>query len=217
MLPSIQDRFTANRNGEAKMSIKLGVKACSLVLAAAAIAMVVVPAAEAVPVTYNFTVAVTSGPLLNTLENGSFSYDSSSVVAGGYNQQLGLLTASGFTFNGITYDDTVNTGYLGFDAAGDLNSFVIGSDCSYAQSVGYETCVVTGGSDGWSIASVNESLGNAFTYSTSSFNDFGYGKLSFVLAGMPPVSSVPEPGAFGMFGLGALMIGLFVERRRRIG
>lgn len=40
------------------------------------------------------------------------------------------------------------------------------------------------------------------------------GVLANIYVGTPP--SVPEPGALGMFGLGALMIGLFVRRHRRI-
>lgn len=40
------------------------------------------------------------------------------------------------------------------------------------------------------------------------------GTLAYIYEGTPP--SVPEPGALGMFGLGAIMVGLFVVLRRRV-
>lgn len=42
------------------------------------------------------------------------------------------------------------------------------------------------------------------------------GVLANIYVGTPP-TGVPEPGALGMFGLGTLMLGLFVGLRRRIG
>jgi hypothetical protein len=53
----------------------------------AALAAIVLPlwgsAARATPITYAFTVTATDGPLAGTVEHGSFSYDSSSIVPGG--------------------------------------------------------------------------------------------------------------------------------------
>ncbi|MEO8809893.1 MAG: hypothetical protein ABI386_06580, partial [Rhodanobacter sp.] len=77
------------------MSTTLGSKAAFLALAAAGLAFV--PAAKATAVNYNFAVNVTSGALAGNVEKGSFSYDSSSIVADGYNSASGLLTAFNFT------------------------------------------------------------------------------------------------------------------------
>ena len=50
-------------------------------------------AAKAAPITYDFTVTGTSGPLNGTAAHGTFSYDSSSIVPRGANQATGLLTS----------------------------------------------------------------------------------------------------------------------------
>ncbi len=183
------------------MSTTLGSKAACLALAAAVAAISYVPAAQAAPVNYNFAVNVTSGPLINKVENGSFSYDSSIAVPGSFDSAFGLLTAFNFTFNGITYNaNTANTGLLGFDAAGQLTSFDISSSCI---SLG---CTFPSGTDNFSLFA-----GPAgFTYSTATFNDFGTGDVTFALAGV----SVPEPGALGLFGFGLLLLGGVAVRRR---
>jgi hypothetical protein len=55
-------------------------------------------------------------------------------------------------------------------------------------------------------------------WSENPLYDVHTGSLSGVLAniyvGTPP--SVPEPGVLGMFGFGALLIGLFAGLRRRV-
>ena len=180
------------------MSTKLGSKIACLALAA--VAIFVVPAAEATPVTYDFTVNVTGGPLAGNVQNGSFSYDSSSVVSGGFNSASGLLTAFDFTFNGITYGaSTANTGSLGFDSAGNLTSFFISSSCI---SLG---CTFAPGTDNFTVTPG----GNGFIYSTATFNDFAFGDVTYALAGM----RVPEPGTLGLFGFGLLLGGLAARRQ----
>jgi hypothetical protein len=178
------------------MSTKLGSKIAVLALAAA---ISFVPAAEANPVDYNFTVKVTSGELMGNTANGSFSYDSSSVVSGGFNSASGLLTAFNFMFNGTTYDaSTANTGLLGFDSAGKLTSFFISSSCPLCAFVpGTDNFTVTPGSMG-------------FLYSTTASTDYGVGDVTYSLAGV----SVPEPGTFGLFGFGLLLLGGVAMRRR---
>ena len=180
------------------MSTTLGSKVAFLALAAAAIAFV--PAAQANPVDYNFTVNVTSGALAGNVENGSFSYDSSSIVADGFNSTSGLLTAFNLTFDGTTYDaSTANTGLLGFDAAGNLSSFFISSSC--------DQCTFAPGADNFSITAFAT---DGFVYSTASFDDFGFGDVTYSLAGV----SVPEPGALGLFGFGLLLLAGVAVRRR---
>ena len=179
------------------MSTRFGSKIAFLALAAAAISCV--PAAEATPVNYNFTVDVTSGPLAGILEDGSFSYDSSSIVAGGFNSASGLLTAFNFTFNGTAYDaSTANTGLLGFDSTGKLTSFFISSSCPL--------CTFAPGTDNFSVFPGPQ----GFVYSTATFDDYGFGDVTYSLAGM----SVPEPGTLGLFGFGLLLLGGVAVRRR---
>ncbi|MEO8809737.1 MAG: PEP-CTERM sorting domain-containing protein, partial [Rhodanobacter sp.] len=145
-------------------------------------------------------VNVTSGALAGNVEKGSFSYDSSSIVADGYNSASGLLTAFNFTFDGTTYDaSTANTGLLGFDAAGKLTSFDISSSC--------DQCTFSAGTDNFSLFQYPT---NGFAYSTASFDDFGFGNVTYSLAGV----AVPEPGALGLFGFGLLLLGGVAVRRR---
>ena len=179
------------------MSTKLGSKAACFALAAAAIAFV--PAAQATPLTYNFTVDVTSGPLAGKTQNGSFSFDSSSVTPGSTNSTSGLLTAFNFTFDSIAYNaSTANTGALGFDSAGSLNYFFISSSCPQCTfAPGTENFTVTPGQDG-------------FVYSTATFGGYAGGNVTFAIAGV----SVPEPGTLGLFGFGLLLLGGIAARRR---
>lgn len=180
------------------MSTKLGSKVAVLALAAAAISFV--PAAQATPVNYNFTVDVTTGPLAGSVENGSFSYDSNSVVPDGFNSASGLLTAFNFMFNGMTYDaGTANTGLLGFDSSGSLSSFFISSSCPL--------CAFAPGTDNFTLT---ESPTDGFVYSTATFDSYAYGDVTYALAGV----AVPEPGALGLFGFGLLLLGGVAARRR---
>ncbi len=181
------------------MFTKLGKKGASLALAAAVAAISFVPAAQATPITYGFTVNVTSGPLSGNAQNGSFSFDSSSVTPGNTNSANGLLTAFNFTFNGMTYDaGHANTGALGFNSAGNLTYFFISSSCPLCTfSKGSENFTITPGENG-------------FLYSTAAFDDFGYGDVTYARTAV----HVPEPGTLGLFGFGLLLLGGIAARRR---
>lgn len=196
------------------MSRNLGLKTGWLALAAIAIAVFVVPATEANPINYNFTVNVTSGPLSGTVSHGSFSYDSSSIVLG-TSWGEALFTNLDFPFNDITYNaDTISTRWLYFDAASDLTAFMFGTNCSPAE------CVAGTDPDADQfIASATKSDPTdpyAFGYTLPTFDGFvgGSGEMTFARVGAP-VSAVPEPGTFGMLGLGVLLTGLFAGMRRR--
>lgn len=203
--------IAGNSKEEAKMPTSFRSGLGWVTLAALTVAIFAAPAAQATPVTHNFSVTMQDdpflfGPAAGTTTNGSFTYDSSSVTPGAGNHAIGLLTALDFTFNGITYNaSTANTGFLQFDDAGNLEGFAIGTNCDTVS------CTVSPHTDGW--------LGDAFTflYSTST-SDYAYqGFLTFAFAPYSPPTSVPEPGTLGLFGLGGLMMGLVVGTRRRIG
>ena len=179
------------------MTKTLGSQILFLALAAAGISFV--PAAQASPVNYNFTVTVTSGSLAGTVQNGSFSYDSSISSPYGYDTQSGELTAFNFSFDGKKYDaSTANTGLLGFDGGGNLNSFYISSSCAQ--------CNFGAGNDNFSLTA---SPTNGFVYSTPS-DFFEYGDVTYSLAGV----AVPEPGVLGVFSFGLLLLGGIAARRR---
>lgn len=182
------------------MSKHLGGKFSFLMFVAATAGLFFAPTTQATLVTYDFAVKVISAPSLSA--NGTFSYNSSSITPGATNTSLGLLTALDFTFNGITYDaTTANTGFLSFDANGDLNNIYFGTNCERPRG-----CSVP-----WLARS------GFFTYQRPDGRP-GTGRLTFALAAVP--ASVPEPNALGFFGFGALLIGLFVgvgRRRMRLG
>jgi hypothetical protein len=79
-----------------------------LLAATAGLALILpsIDAADATPVNYTFSVTATSGPLAGTTAPGTFSYDTSSIVPGGFNNNAGVLTALNFTWHGITYNQT---------------------------------------------------------------------------------------------------------------
>lgn len=165
-----------------------------------AVALALLPfSAVADPVNYTFQVTATSGPLNGTLASGTFSFDSGTIpVGGGDVSQTGLLTDLDFTWNGIAYTEaTANTGFLSFNAAGDLIGFCFGNNTAGGS------CSVVFGQEQWFVAHVG------FAYSTPGPSEGYTGTVSFELA----QNQAPEPGTLALLGLG--LAGLAVARRRR--
>ena len=125
--------------------------------------------ASAATVTYDFTVIATDGPLNGSVAPGVFSYDTSSVIAGGgLNSATGLLTGLSFTWNGTTFDrTTANTGALEFDAAGNLAYFLFGSDC------GAGACNIGQGGNDWVVS------GGSFQYVYPGTEEYFRGSVSY--------------------------------------
>src|SRR6187399_203432 len=84
----------------------------------------------ATPITSTFTATATTGPLAGTVASGYFTFDSSSIVFGGFNDQTDSLTDLEFVWLGVTYTEaTANTGRLGFDSDGTLTHVIFGNNC----------------------------------------------------------------------------------------
>jgi hypothetical protein len=176
-----------------------------LVLFATATCCALAPiAARATPISYNFTVTATTGPLAGTSSSGTFTYDSSVVPAilPADVNQTGLLTDLAFVWDGISYDETTaNTGSLGFDAAGVLSFAFFGTDC------GTGTCTVPPGTEAWSASTLGSPLGFFFYAIAGGPEETFQGRVS--VSG--PVR-VPEPGTLTLLALGLAGLG-FLRRR----
>jgi hypothetical protein len=87
--------------------------------------------AQAVPVTYQFGVTATDGPLVGTTSIGTFTFDSSIIPAGGgFVSIAGLFTDLAFSWDGVNFDETTaNTADLGFEADGTLIYTLFGTHC----------------------------------------------------------------------------------------
>jgi len=171
------------------------------VLIAAAMSVVVVSESRATAITYDFSVTATSGPFSGQSSSGSFSYDSSSITPGATNGTTGLLTTLDFTWGGIAYSAaTANTGYLSFDASGNLSDFLFGTNCIAGG------CGVGTADEGWALSP--SGFLATFIYSHPPSEDLGLGDLTYQLA-----TGVPEPVTIPLFGAG--LAGVAAMRRRR--
>ena len=161
---------------------------------------------HASPITYDFTVTGTSGPLNGTVATGRMTFDSSIIPSGG-GRVTGQdsLTYLDFTWHGIHYDaSTANTGTIGaggleFDSAGDLiNSFfgtIHGDQPGAGSSV-----------DSWYTDHGNFCYGY-WSGTPGYWDQLYFGNVSFSID-----NSVPEPASLSVLGMS--VFGLLARRRR---
>ena len=75
---------------------------------------------SAAPITYEFSVTATSGPLVDVTARGTFTFDSGIIVPGTA-ISTGLLTDFDFTWNGIVYNESsANAGFRVLNGGGEL-------------------------------------------------------------------------------------------------
>ena len=157
--------------------------------AAALVCLAMLPSVQAATVTYDFSVAVTSGPASGTTASGHFSFDSAIVIPGGNVSAVGLLTDLVFDLDGTSYTEaTANTGALRFNSLGVLSSFLIGTSCGGA-------CSVSTGSTGWAINFAG------LSYARTGVVGIFFGSApTFALRN----SAVPEPASWALVMVGGL-------------
>jgi hypothetical protein len=166
--------------------------------------------ASASPITYSFSATATSGPLDGVTENGTFTYDSSSIMPGGINSNTGLLTGLNFTWNGITYNQTTaNTGFLEFYSSGDLAEAMFGNNCT---AIG---CGVIEDTNDWFVTAIPGETTTppfAFVYATPSTSVF----MGTVTTALSPI---PEPSTLALLGVGVaglMLVGARLRSRRTL-
>jgi hypothetical protein len=161
--------------------------------------------ANAFPITYDFTATGTTGPLAGTVAHGTFSYDSS-IVTPGPNITPGLLTALRFSWNGVAYNQTTaNTGFLAFDAGGNLVDAIFGT----IANCGAGFCVVDPVGANEIAVEVRPGHFSTFDYTVpGDTTTVFFGTTTAALA-IP----APEPTTIALLGLGCVLVG--VARRGR--
>jgi hypothetical protein len=146
-----------------------------------------IPRASASPISYQFTVTASTGPLTGVTSVGTFTFDSSIVpVGGGLVDIAGLLSQLSFTWGGMTFSAaTANTGELQFNSSGIVVGALFGTSCGPS---GFG-CGVTAGTHDWEFF-LNPAPGNrGFDYAIPAdpLNTF------FQLGGVTLTGPLPVP------------------------
>jgi hypothetical protein len=142
--------------------------------------------AQATPITFQFHVAATSGPLTGQMATGSFTFDSSVIPAGGGQVfSLTLFSDLAFAWDGIQYTSTnTQTSSLTFDSAGNLIGWQFGTTCLPKPS-GCVVRLIPPGFEDWQVGT------SFFEYGRPDLS-FGFG-TSAVTPRLSLVASVNQP------------------------
>jgi hypothetical protein len=160
------------------------------------------PRAEASPLTYDFSVAITAGPAAPQTVSGWFSFDDSLVLPGNYVfASSNLLSGFSMDFMGTHYDaSSAWLQALGFDAGGSLSGFLIGNDCP----IGEIYCYLNASKSSWSLNAY------AFNYTTTPPPQVWYGAEAPIYS----LRAVPEPASWAL-ALGGLLAAFAIRRTFR--
>jgi hypothetical protein len=165
--------------------------------------------AVATPITYQFGVTATDGPLIGATSIGTLTFDHSIIPpGGGFVEIAGLFTHLALAWDGVNYDQTTaNTGTLGFGADGTLVYALFGTNCGpsgFGCGVGGDRNLYPHQWDFNIFAGVG-----AFEYITPIDPSGGPFDGNVTLAG--PISSASTPGTLSLLCLG---LALLMFRRR---
>lgn len=163
-------------------------------------ALLAAGSANAIPVTYDFTLTALTGPLEGESASGYFTYDDA-VVGPGHNYNAYFSDFS-LVWDSVAYDEsTVRPASLSITSTGVLTNALFGSSCSP-----YYCEVFEGRSNFVAAAALDNPF---FTYLTADVAR-GSGSLSWTRR----AESVPEPGTLALFGIALASVGLAQRRKR---
>ncbi|MFG6465050.1 PEP-CTERM sorting domain-containing protein [Roseateles sp. BYS87W] len=164
--------------------------------------------AEAGLVTRQFLFSSTAGALQFGPQVGSFTYDDAVVpAAGGLVAAPNLFKDLQVSFGGFSFDElTANSGWLRFDATGDLLDAAFGNNCSGGG------CSINAGWSLWWIR-VGKPGASANDFAYSGFNGESGIQTSYQNQ-LLPQGTVPEPASVALVAL-ALVGAAGASRARR--
>ena len=176
----------------------------SRLAAAVATSIVLLSAAHATTTKYDYSVNWSTGELAGTTSQGWFAFDSSLALPNAEYFEPNVLSDFGFTLRGTFHDlSSVQTGFLTFDAQGQLRLIGVGTKCGQ----GY--CASDPGNTNsfYLVYNSQSQLDKFFGVAGDSGWATSYGPGTLELAAVPEPSTL----AFLLAGLG--LVGVAVRKR----